>query len=114
MVARLCHLAAQGGLLHRTATHDCHSWCVPTFRVLIPRSDSPNVLGIDGVYMTSRGSRESTILVLFISGNAYAFAAATLSLATNVLATALIAYKAWCVLQHNLLANRTLNGSCGE
>ncbi|KAM5537709.1 hypothetical protein V8D89_008622 [Ganoderma adspersum] len=56
-------------------------------------------LGLVGVYMTAfdfdSNSRGSTILVLFISGNACAFAAVFLSLATNVLATALVACKAW-------------------
>ena len=59
--------------------------------------DTPTVLSLVGVYMTALDSRGSTILALFISGNAYAFAAGFLSLATNVLATTLIAYKVWCV-----------------
>ena len=74
------------------------------------RSHSPlAALSLVGVYMTATldpASRRSTVLVLFISGNAYAFAAGSLSLATNVLATALIAYKAWYVppLSFKLLA----------
>ena len=41
---------------------------------------------------------ESTERMFLIVENAYAQASAVLSLVTNVFATSLIAYKAWCVL----------------
>ncbi|KAM5538776.1 hypothetical protein V8D89_007498 [Ganoderma adspersum] len=53
------------------------------------------VFCIVGVYVSSRATHETTELVEFISENAYAYTAVFMSLATNVLATALIAYKAW-------------------
>ncbi|PIL36321.1 hypothetical protein GSI_00009 [Ganoderma sinense ZZ0214-1] len=54
------------------------------------------VLAVVSVCVSSRGlAQESPVPVLLISGNTYASAALSLSLATNVLATSLIAYMAW-------------------
>ena len=98
VVARLRHLAAQGRQLHRPTTADFHpryvaavSFCV----LLVTLSDSPNVCGIVG--MCKSGSIQSPQLVFLIAQNGYAQASVVLSLGTNVLATSLVAYKAWCV-----------------
>ncbi|PIL36319.1 hypothetical protein GSI_00007 [Ganoderma sinense ZZ0214-1] len=62
-------------------------------------SRPPTVLGVAGVYVSARGLRgrraAGLSLVLLLSANPCVFAAVSLSLATNVLATALIAYQAW-------------------
>ena len=67
------------------------SFCV----LLATLSDSPNVCGIVG--MCKSGSIQSTQLVFLIAQNGYAQASVVLSLGTNVLATSLVAYKAWYV-----------------
>ena len=60
-----------------------------------PLSDSPNVVGMVGAQVSQSVRDLKTGLVLLLLDNGYSAAASILSLATNVLATFLIAYKAW-------------------
>ena len=80
-------------------------------------SDSPNVCGIVGMFK-SRGV-ETVGFGFLILGNAYAQVSAILSLATNVIATFLMACKAWLVLavlhDHlNLIIAFARKGSTGS
>ena len=98
MVARMCHLAQESHLLYRGSTRDLHSRLVPTVHIsCVPKrlSDSPTVTGILGFHRP--GVVRTTGLALLEVYNPYLAVFAILSLATNVSATSLIAYKAWCV-----------------
>lgn len=66
---------------------------VPICVIIVMSSDFPNVCGIVGMF-ESRGV-ETVGFGFLILGNAFAQVSAILSLATNVLATFLMAYKAW-------------------
>ena len=61
-----------------------------------PWSDTPTVFGIIG-YREPKIA-QSTRVTLLITNNAFVKAAAAVSFSTNALATALTAYKMWCVL----------------
>ena len=61
-----------------------------------PSSDTPTVFGIIG-YREPKIA-QSTRVTLLITNNAFVKAAAAVSFSTNALATALTAYKMWCVL----------------
>ena len=82
------------GLLLVTCTL---GWSRPSIISCLPNhlSDSPNVTGILGFHRP--GVVRTTGLALLEVYNPYLAVFAILSLATNVSATSLIAYKAWCV-----------------
>ena len=61
-----------------------------------PSSDTRTVFGIIG-YREPKIA-QSTRVTLLITNNAFVKAAAAVSFSTNALATALTAYKMWCVL----------------
>ena len=98
MVARMRRMAEQTRVLHRAAALDSYFRCVSFVRgyALIPSSESPNVCGMVGAQKLQRVQGEG--LALLILDNAYSAASSILSVTTNVLATSLIAYKAWCVV----------------
>ncbi|PIL30641.1 hypothetical protein GSI_07343 [Ganoderma sinense ZZ0214-1] len=82
--------------------------CVRTIDLrarLIAPSDSPTVCGVIGMYKSR--NIESVQPVFLVATNAYAHASVGLSLGTNVLATSLIAYKAW---EHRQLWKQDLIG----
>ncbi len=103
MVARVRHLAEQGYLLYRAAACDSYRRYVrpPSVihaRVLVtPSSDFPTVFGFIGYHEPE--IVQATGIALLGRNDAFVKAAAIVSLATNALATVLIAYKAWCVLR---------------
>ena len=91
------HLETQTRQLDRRAAVDLYCEYVSIIRVgPIISSDSPNVCGTIGMAMAR--SPDTTGLAFLLQGNLSARIAGILSLVTNVLATSLIGYKAWCVL----------------
>ena len=98
MVARMRRMAEQTRVLHRAAALDSYFRCVSFVRgyALIPSSESPNVCGMVGAQKLQRVQGEG--LALLILDNAYSAASSILSVTTNILATSLIAYKAWYVI----------------
>ncbi len=99
MVARLRHLGQQSRLLHWAPVCDLHSRYVLVLIVhdsCVQSSDSPNVSGLVAFHQPP-GVVQTTALALLEVYNPYLAVFAMLSLATNVLATSLIAYKAWYV-----------------
>ena len=101
MVARMRHLAEQGRVCHRAATRQSHCWCVrphePRTRAVVApgRLIVLAVFGFIGYHEPQ--IIPTTRVALLDTDNAFVKAAAIASLVTNALATALIAYKAWCV-----------------
>ena len=91
-------MAEQTRVLHRAAALDSYFRCVSFVRgyALIPSSESPNVCGMVGAQKLQRVQGEG--LALLILDNAYSAASSILSVTTNILATSLIAYKAWYVI----------------
>ncbi len=99
MVARMRRLATQSRQLDGLTAVDFDHEYVSTIYIrllVIPPSNSPNVCGTIG--MVKSQDPQTTGLTFLVQGNVYGQLAAILSLSTNVLATSLIAYKAWCVL----------------
>ena len=113
MVARMRYLAQQSRHLDRTSPYSSHSRCV--FSVLIARvrtsrsavsPDLPTVSGLVGSHELR--IVETTRISLLEVYNPYIDAFGGLSLATNVLATSLIAFKAWCVPPMPFLSQRSV------
>ncbi len=98
MVARMRHMATQSHQLDGLTAIDFDYEYVSIIyicRLIIPQSNTPNVCGTVGI---AKLQGPQTARPTFLVQDNYAEIAAVLSLATNILATSLIAYKAWCVL----------------
>ena len=103
MVAGVRSLAEPGHVLQWRSTHRPHDWCGPIVHLLYTACNGLMVLvSVFGAVAIALGDHECPCHqcpclfpnYLFQDGT-FSKISAVLSLATNILATALIAYKAW-------------------
>ena len=95
------HLAEQNYLLHRPPAGDIQRRCAlfaPNTCVPPPSSDSPNVSGFVGLVESQTVRMADAFFLTRLVGNTYSQVSMVSTLATNILATSLVGYKAWSVL----------------